>query len=335
LKKTKLGGKRISASAPKKIDVEDRNRLDFTIMCNGKRFVVTIYSTTSLEDQITPLVSLYNKAFQKEDDENLEKVQDEIEDIIYKSGWRKFSLLVPANESGSLAPISLHSALNPDIFYFRLVTGRGYAHIIQEHTPSWSHFPVYLTINATSNLPRYSTREIQFTKKLMGIGYIAKVFVNRQDICCKMVTTHTKAVQREYECLSKIAGSQYPSSISAPKLIGFVMDDSNTGTIGILEEYIPHNSTLGRPYGGIEAITHERKRGWAEQISHNVRLLHKIGVVWGDAKPENVLINSDMDDCWLVDFGGSWTDGWVNARLMKTKAGNEQALARIYNFLGV
>ena len=180
-----------------KVDVEDGNRLDFTIMCNGKRFVVTIYSTTSLEDQITPLVSLYNKAFQEEDDENLEKVQDEIEDIIYESGWRKFSLLVPANESGSLAPISLHSALNPDIFYFCLVTGRGYAHIIQEHTPSWSYFPVYLTINATSNLPRYSTREIQFTKKLMGIGYIAKVFVNRHDMCCKIVTTHTKAVQRE------------------------------------------------------------------------------------------------------------------------------------------
>ena len=56
------------------------------------------------------------------------------------------------------------------------------------------------------------------------------------------------------------------------------MDDSNTGTIGILEEYIPHTSTLGRPYGGIEAVTHEQKRGWAEQVSHNVRLLHKIGV---------------------------------------------------------
>ncbi|TVY36765.1 hypothetical protein LOCC1_G008107 [Lachnellula occidentalis] len=79
----------------------------------------------------------------------------------------------------------------------------------------------------------------------------------------------------------------------------------------------------------------ERKRKWAEQTRRNLELLHGIGVVWGDGKPENVLIHSETDDCYLVDFGGSWTDGWVDAELKETEAGDEQALTRILDFLGV
>jgi hypothetical protein len=69
-------------------------------------------------------------------------------------------------------------------------------------------------------------------------------------MCCKVGTpVHGTAVQREYECLQKIAVSKQVASIRAPKLIGFVVDD-NRGVIGILEEFIPHVYTLGRVEGG-------------------------------------------------------------------------------------
>jgi serine/threonine protein kinase len=213
----------------------------------------------------------------------------------------------------------------------------GAADVIQEHPSRPNYVPSYLAINVTSTLPRHSAREILFTKKLMGTRYIAKVSVNGQDMCCKMLAPyHIEAVQREYESLKKIADSKHASSIRAPKLIGFGGGDGDEGVIGILEEYIPHTMTLnGSRRGIITVATSERRRKWAEQVRCNVELLHEIGVVWGDGKPKNVLINSETDDCYLIDFGGSWTDGWVDAKLMETKAGDEQALTRILDFLGV
>ncbi|KAF7868493.1 hypothetical protein EAF04_005024 [Stromatinia cepivora] len=320
-----------------RVDGEDGHRHDFTIICNGKRFIVTVYPTPFPEDPITSLLSQYDKAFLEDDDENLENSQNDIEDIIYEAGWRKFALLAPETERGpSSLPTSLYSAFNLEIFYFSLVIiDRSNTDIIQEY-PSRSNFIPRLAINVVSNLPRYSAQKILFTKKLMGTGYIAKVSINGQDMCCRMLTpTHSKAVQREYECLKKIADSQHASFIRAPKLIGFVVSHDDEGVVGILEEYISHTMTLGGFQKDIKAVDSERRKKWAEQIRHNIELLHEIGVVWGDGKPHNVLINSETDDCYLVDFGGSWTDGWVDTNLMETKAGDIQALRRIFVFLGV
>lgn len=64
-------------------------------------------------------------------------------------------------------------------------------------------------------------------------------------------------------------------------------------------------------HGHIEALS-ERRQKWAAQIREMVDLLHKIGVVWGDGKPDNVLIHEVTDDAWVIDFGGSYTDGWLD-----------------------
>ena len=52
----------------------------------------------------------------------------------------------------------------------------------------------------------------------------------------------------------------------------------------------------------------EQRRNWKMQIESAVRLLHKNGFVWEDVKPEKVLIDRSRH-AWLIDFGGSWTDG--------------------------
>ncbi|TVY87562.1 hypothetical protein LAWI1_G005477 [Lachnellula willkommii] len=326
-----------------RVNMEDGRRLDFTIMINRKRFIITVLPNPYPDDPIAPLISRYAKSFM-DNDEELDKAQDEIEDIIYDAGWRKFAPLAPGVERGpSNPPISLYSALNPETFYFRLVVDDGAnADIVQEYPSRPLFGPGYITLNVTGDLPRYSARDITVTRKLMGTGYIGKVSADGQDMCCKvLVPNQVKAVQREYACLKKIADSQHAYSISALRLIGFVIDggDDEEASIGIIEEYIPHTVTLGRllknTNTNTEIVTPERRRKWAEQIRRNIALLHDIGVLWGDGKPENVLIHSGTDDCYLVDFGGSWTDGWVDAELRETEAGDEQALTRILYFLGV
>jgi serine/threonine protein kinase len=58
----------------------------------------------------------------------------------------------------------------------------------------------------------------------------------------------------------------------------------------------------------VRSVAHARKARWADQIRKSVQSLHQSGVIWGDGKPDNVLIDAN-DDAWLIDFGGGWTNG--------------------------
>ncbi|KAK2668010.1 hypothetical protein RAB80_017201 [Fusarium oxysporum f. sp. vasinfectum] len=54
-----------------------------------------------------------------------------------------------------------------------------------------------------------------------------------------------------------------------------------------------------------------------------VHWLHEEGIVWGDAKPDNVLIDKD-ENAWIIDFGGSYTPGWVDEDKAETFEGDYQ-----------
>lgn len=123
-------------------------------------------------------------------------------------------------------------------------------------------------------------------------------------------TIHGKAVQREYESLQSISLSKYASSMRVPKLFALVVDDD--GIIGILEEFIPSEYKLGKILEHAVALDSERRNKWAQQVKQTVYQLHEIGVMWGDGKLENILINPETDDAWLIDFGGALRRvGWI------------------------
>ena len=52
------------------------------------------------------------------------------------------------------------------------------------------------------------------------------------------------------------------------------------------------------------------------------------GLVWGDAKPDNVVIDKKMD-AWVVDFEGGWSPDYVDQDKMETVEGDLQGLLRI------
>lgn len=67
-------------------------------------------------------------------------------------------------------------------------------------------------------------------------------------------------------------------------------------------------------------------------LNESIQLLNKQGLIWGDGKPSNIIID-EQDDAWLIDFGGGYTDGWVDKELSETVEGDEQALAEITKLL--
>lgn len=303
---------------------------DFNFRCNGKIFVVAIRPAGPPDDKIRSLLSKYNSACSRDDDEEEQEVQEEIEDMIYECAWEAFAPLAPAITSPE-SPSDLHTHLNPDSFYYRLDMVGGKAGLVQEHPPPPMP-PFYLTISDALNIQRHSAKDILVLEKFPAIGYIAKVLINGQEACCKIGTaTHGTAVQREYESLHTISLSKCADSIRVPKLIGLVVNDD--GIIGILEEFVPSEHTLGKILGGSAAPDGDRRKKWAQQIEQTLCQLHEIGVVWGDGKPDNILINSVTDDAWLIDFGGSFTNGWVDVELKETLAGDEQALKKIIRAL--
>jgi hypothetical protein len=70
------------------------------------------------------------------------------------------------------------------------------------------------------------------------------------------------------------------------------------------------------------------RQRWASQIERIVRELHRHDIVWGDAKPDNVLIDHD-DHAWVLDFHGGATEGWVERSMLETKEGDLHAVAKM------
>jgi hypothetical protein len=64
-----------------------------------------------------------------------------------------------------------------------------------------------------------------------------------------------------------------------------------------------------------------------------VEVLHENGLVWGDAKGDNFLVDGEVEKVWMIDFGGSWTEGWVDEKLKETEEGDWQGTEKVVNAL--
>lgn len=67
---------------------------------------------------------------------------------------------------------------------------------------------------------------------------------------------------------------------------------------------------------------------WAGELKALIQTLHHAGLVWGDAKPDNIL-DDTKDNLCLIDFGGSFTEGSVDKEKRDTKEGDLQGSERI------
>lgn len=305
-----------------------------SIECNGKQFEVVLSPDTSPHETIEGLLlKRLGAALKLRDDEEQIAIEEEIADIVCETGLPTFERLAPLVKSSPSLP-DLHSFLHPGTFSFQLVTVHGKPQIVKRKGGALKAQEFTLHV-FHSSLPRICSRDIQILKPLRNKN-ITKVLVHGQERCCKIADRITEqAVQREFDCLSKIALANL-GSLRVPKLVGLVQSPSNDAIIGILEEYICPLPEIGQRTlrrMDIENITDVRRAKWASQVRETVEILHGIGIIWGDGKADNVLIDVN-DDAWLIDFGGGWTDKWVDEKLTGTVEGDRQAVENIKRFLG-
>jgi hypothetical protein len=140
-----------------------------------------------------------------------------------------------------------------------------------------------------------------------------------------------QTTKRELWHLNRIAQPDLVDKIRAPRLVGFVADStSKTKAIGFLQQNIPDPTPLTDKLRA--AVPHKKRDEWASEGSRIKNVLHSHGIVWGDAKADNFLVDKH-DELWIIDFGGSYTEGWIDPEIKETAQGDDMAMEKITNAL--
>lgn len=136
-------------------------------------------------------------------------------------------------------------------------------------------------------------------------------------------------IKREISILQKIEGLGL--DIKVPRLVGFVaFEESKTEAMGFLLSHIEEPTPLTKMLKS--SVPKEKREKWSKKSKEYVDTLHKHDIIWGDAKADNFMVDKH-DDLWIIDFGGSYTEGWVDPELSDTLEGDEQGLKKVQDAL--
>jgi len=140
-----------------------------------------------------------------------------------------------------------------------------------------------------------------------------------------------QTTKRELWHLNRIAQPDIVDKIRAPRLVGFVADStSKTRAIGFLQQNLSGPTPLTHKLRA--EISQKKRDEWASEAKQMQDALHAHDIIWGDAKADNLLVDKH-DKLWIIDFGGSWTEGWIDPEIKETVQGDDMAMEKITNAL--
>ncbi|KAL2367996.1 hypothetical protein BDBG_08155 [Blastomyces gilchristii SLH14081] len=160
-----------------------------------------------------------------------------------------------------------------------------------------------------------------------------KVLVDGNMICFfkPLGAGEKRSALRELESYRRIEELRVDRRLQVPRLWGLVRDDKNSRCLGLLLSWVEcRHMTLESALRSDDSFTLRQK--WAGQLTATLNHLHRGGVIWGDAKAANVLIDVN-NDLWVIDFGGGYSQGWVEKEKAETIDGDKEGLLKIRNFL--
>ena len=152
---------------------------------------------------------------------------------------------------------------------------------------------------------------------------VFKVEIEGAEYCLKTVFLGAEeTLLKELTALRNI-----PSHPNIIPLIGVVATEDQR-IDAFLTPYI-NGTTLNH----VTNASDDQKELWKCSITDAISFLHARDLVWGDAKPHNVMIEKGTSRPVLVDFGGGYSPGWVDRELSDTRGGDLQGLKRIVDFI--
>ncbi|TLD03390.1 uncharacterized protein PgNI_12340 [Pyricularia grisea] len=185
----------------------------------------------------------------------------------------------------------------------------------------------------------YSSHEVQIIpepRKPPLLSTPSKVLVEGKT--CHFKGSKPLATFRELETFRNIADALATNRISPDtrisRLHGLVCDRNASNQeriVGLLLVYIEPKittapSTLANAAWSASKETLQR---WVTELATLVLTLHNAGILWGDAKPDNVLVDKN-DNLWLTDFDGGYTPPWRPGRARATSSGLNVCQGYVY-----
>lgn len=144
-------------------------------------------------------------------------------------------------------------------------------------------------------------------------------------------------IKREIDILYKIEKKGLRQKFYCPQLLGIVTrathaeaEDSRSTIMGFLQTAINQPTPLTTKLDS--AVPQDKRDAWARKANEAKKILHENGIIWGDAKADNFIVDAE-DNLWIIDFGGSYTEGWVDPEIAETKQGDNMGVKKIVNAL--
>lgn len=191
----------------------------------------------------------------------------------------------------------------------------------------YSTFPIYrpdqieIPISDESNTLPAVPRKVYIQGQQIQVAFLKSIGAGDVNNMC-----------RELEAYTKIQSALFSKPINTSRLLGVVRIPSSGRIVGLLLSYIESKDNKTLLCMGKDPRYGSMRHKWLSQITQSIEGLHMCGAIWGDAKPDNVLIDTQYD-AYLIDFGGGYTRGWVDEELANTAEGDLQGLQRISEFL--
>lgn len=307
---------------------------DITLMCNGTCFYITL-STENFQEAPN-IKDQYLQYLDALEANNPDVTEEDLYDWALDPLLPLFQQIDsnPTNEQ----TFTLHDYFNPVTLKYKLyATGGMLAVSPNDENTRPRHQQVEL---APSDLsfpwPSFSPSEISICNKDPKDAltqFPRKVLANRETICyfkafqpgCQREALHELNANLRLDQLKVLGG------LRIPRILGLVQGKDSSSFMGFLLLYIDCD---GRTLEGAiraDPPKHLRQR-WADQVNSTLKHLHKAGIVWGDIKAANILIDRNMD-AWIIDFGGGFTEGWVEREKAGTVEGDMQGLVKIVDYI--
>lgn len=180
-----------------------------------------------------------------------------------------------------------------------------------------------LEVNPAPNAQVFRPEEV--SEVTMIFHGARKVKINGRNYCLKSARWGTQiCLKREIMKLDRMSGYEHVNVI---RMMGLLANEQGK-CAGALLPLIRGHTLLK-----VSKATDAQKRRWKDQLRSAMEFLHSIDIVWGDANPNNVMVDAVDDKLVLIDFEGGYTSGHVDADKMETKEGDLQGLERIIDFI--
>ena len=256
-----------------------------------------------------------------------------------------------ASRADKPSSLSLHDWYHSPAYFYTLeakdnqllaveLTNDDHSTDLKSQVPQLSSVPKY--INSLST-PWYSSHALTVLSESDEIAPFHPVRVSLEDSSTKQESirflklvdnANIAPIKREIKVLTTIEKKGLHKKFNVPIIEGFVTDnkspDSRGSLMGIMLTEIPNPTPLTHLLDS--DVPQKKRERWAAESQRIVDLLHENDIIWGDAKADNFMVDKN-DKLWIIDFGGSYTPGWIDEELNETVEGDEMGLEKVVNAL--